>query len=200
MSEHASLDGGGSSRRTFLGRAAAIAAVPGAAGAVAAALSGCAGKPHDAAAGQAGKTAPAHSRAVPENALPGDPGWNITTLGPADGIVGQRTTTKSRHSGEAAGDSLDQAQRARRCPQGGAQQTGEQRGGDLVSEVGQEAGGTDASHSRCEPPLAFLGRVRRRLDHLPEYADAASPSAAAGGEAGGHAGPSSFAMISAVAW
>jgi hypothetical protein len=88
MSEHASLDGGGSSRRTFLGRAAAIAAVPGAAGAVAAALSGCAGKPHDAAAGQAGKTAPAHSRAVPENALPGDPDWNITTLGPADGIVG----------------------------------------------------------------------------------------------------------------
>jgi hypothetical protein len=76
---------GSSSRRVFLGRAAALAAVPGAAGAVAAALAGCSDAPHETAAP---RPRPAASRAVAENDLPGDPSWNITTLGPAQAIVG----------------------------------------------------------------------------------------------------------------
>jgi hypothetical protein len=80
---------GGSTRRVFLGRAAAIAVMPAAAGAAAAALAA------DSAAGPApaprprpARRSPVPRRPVAENSRPGDPDWDIRQLGPPDAIEG----------------------------------------------------------------------------------------------------------------
>jgi hypothetical protein len=70
------------SRRSFLGRAAAAAAVPGAV-AAAAELAGGPGSAADEPARMA-----ARSRRVPENSLPGDPHWWLTRRGAPDAIMG----------------------------------------------------------------------------------------------------------------
>jgi hypothetical protein len=71
-------------RRSFLGRAAAAAAVP---GAVAVAAS-CGGPPAARNALPRRRLAVTRHPKVAENSLPGDPNWWITTLGAPDGIVG----------------------------------------------------------------------------------------------------------------
>jgi hypothetical protein len=74
-------------RRAFIGRAAAAAAVP--AAVVAAAK--IAESPSQARAGSttgAGRTAAVHRRTVAENSLPGDPNWWLHTLGEQDAIQG----------------------------------------------------------------------------------------------------------------
>src|SRR5690349_15609211 len=82
-------------RRAFIGRAAAAAAVPGAV-AVAAKLAG--GSPasarldRDRTAGRAGAagrpTGRTQSAAAAENSLPGDRGWWISRIGAPDAILG----------------------------------------------------------------------------------------------------------------
>jgi hypothetical protein len=74
------------SRRAFLGKAAAVAAIPVAAGAVAAVVAETSG--HPAPARTAPRRGSAPHRVVAENALPGDPHWNITQPGPPSGIIG----------------------------------------------------------------------------------------------------------------
>jgi hypothetical protein len=77
---------GPSTRRVFLGRAAAVAAIPAAAG-VAAALAADSG--HPAAAGHPRRPRPSPPRRpVAENSRPGDPDWNIRQVGAPDAIVG----------------------------------------------------------------------------------------------------------------
>jgi hypothetical protein len=71
-------------RRSFLGRAAAAAALPGAA-AVAAELAGCAAGPSTASHSPAHPARPAK---VAENARPGDRHWNIRHLGRPDAVAG----------------------------------------------------------------------------------------------------------------
>ena len=67
------------SRRSFLGRAAAAAAVP---GAVVAAVGLSGSRAPDAA------RVAAHRRHVPENSLPGDPHWWLSKRGAPDAIMG----------------------------------------------------------------------------------------------------------------
>jgi hypothetical protein len=80
-------------RRSFLGRAAAAAAIPGAA-AVAAELAGCSGAPHPAphsaphSAPHPGARPPRRPGPVAENARPGDPHWDIRHLGRPGAIAG----------------------------------------------------------------------------------------------------------------
>ena len=78
------------SRRVFLGAAAAVA-IPGAV-AITAELAGNSAAPRSGAPARSAAAGPAHSarprRKVPENARPGDPGWAIRQLGPADAIMG----------------------------------------------------------------------------------------------------------------
>jgi hypothetical protein len=79
MSEH-------SSRRAFLGKAAAVAAIPAAGGAAAGIW--LADGSRDAAPRPEARPPARPRRAVPENALPGYPSWNITRLGPPEAIMG----------------------------------------------------------------------------------------------------------------
>src|SRR5215472_10694700 len=79
MSEH-------SSRRAFLGKAAAVAVIPAAGGAAAAIALGEGS--HPAAGRPSARKAPKPRKVVPENALPGDPSWNITHPGPTEAIMG----------------------------------------------------------------------------------------------------------------
>jgi hypothetical protein len=83
-----SQQGRSSTRRTFLGWAAAIAAIPGAV-AVAVKLTGNSAATHAASAAHppAGR-AGGQRRKASENSLPGDPRWDIRHLGPADAIEG----------------------------------------------------------------------------------------------------------------
>jgi len=77
---------GPSTRRVFLGRAAAVAAIPAAAG-VAAALAADSGPPAAAGHPRRPRAGPPR-RAVAENSRPGDPDWNIRQLGAPDAITG----------------------------------------------------------------------------------------------------------------
>jgi hypothetical protein len=77
---------GPSTRRVFLGRAAAVAAIPAAAG-VAAALTADSGPPAAASHPRRPRPGPPR-RAVAENSRPGDPDWNIRQLGAPDEITG----------------------------------------------------------------------------------------------------------------
>ncbi|HEX3487688.1 MAG TPA: hypothetical protein VHU92_00025 [Streptosporangiaceae bacterium] len=73
------------SRRAFLGRAAAAAAAPGVVAAVAS-CSGPSAAAHD--LDQSRRHGHLTHHPVPENALPGDPGWWISSLGAPDAILG----------------------------------------------------------------------------------------------------------------
>src|SRR6266851_5389125 len=79
-------------RREFLGRAAAAAALPSAA--VTAVVIGSKDAPHAGAARPGPRSAarslagPGHRRALAENSRPGDPRWGITHPGAADAIMG----------------------------------------------------------------------------------------------------------------
>ncbi len=77
------------SRRTFLGLGG-LAGAAGAGAAVAARLAGRPAQPvHPAQAGpDLVRKSPRRARPVPENSRPGDPGWEIRHLGPADAIGG----------------------------------------------------------------------------------------------------------------
>jgi len=80
---------GRSTRRVFLGRAAAVAAIPAAAGVAAIVYAENSGPGHPAAAaGHPGRRTSAPRRTVAENSRPGDPDWNIRQLGAPDAIVG----------------------------------------------------------------------------------------------------------------
>jgi hypothetical protein len=58
-------------------------------------------------------------------------------------------------AGEAVREALDQPQRGGGGAEGSGEQVGEQGGGDLVADVGQEAGRPDAANSRAYLGLAF---------------------------------------------
>jgi hypothetical protein len=77
---------GRSTRRVFLGRAAAVAAIPAAAGVAAAVFAEDSG--HPAAAGAPHRRPSPPRQTVAENSRPGDPDWNIRQLGAPDAIVG----------------------------------------------------------------------------------------------------------------
>ena len=79
---------GRSTRRVFLGRAAAVAAIPAAAGAGIAIYAENSRSPRPAAPPRPVRKPSAPPRPVAENARPGDPAWNITQLGAPDAIVG----------------------------------------------------------------------------------------------------------------
>jgi hypothetical protein len=78
---------GGSTRRAFIGRAAAVAAIPAAAGTAAVVLAETSGTSRPAAARHPARPAAAR-RAAAENSLPGDPAWNIRQLGAPEAIMG----------------------------------------------------------------------------------------------------------------
>jgi hypothetical protein len=67
-------------------------------------------------------------------------------LGAAAGVVGQGAAGKPGGAGQAVGDALDQPEGGGGGAQGGGEEVGEQGGGDLVADVGQEAGRADASY------------------------------------------------------
>jgi hypothetical protein len=79
---------GRSTRRAFLGRAAAVAAIPLAAGVGAALYAENSESGPPAAAPRPGRPTSAPHRPVAENSLPGDPDWNITQLGAPEAVVG----------------------------------------------------------------------------------------------------------------
>jgi hypothetical protein len=81
---------GRSTRRAFIGRAAAVAAIPAAAGIGIAIYAENSGPPGPAAPAspRPSRTASAPARPVAENSRPGDPGWNITQLGAPEAMVG----------------------------------------------------------------------------------------------------------------
>ncbi len=88
----------GWTRRAFLGRAAAAAAVP----AAAAAGVKIFGSPASAKAGQsaAARTATTHKKVVAENSLPGDPHWWIKDLAASDKAIGGFTGRASVRPGD----------------------------------------------------------------------------------------------------
>jgi hypothetical protein len=80
---------GRSTRRAFIGRAAAVAALPAAAGVGAVVFAENSGSgPPPAAPGHPGRRPSAPRRTAAENSRPGDPDWNIRQLGAPDAIVG----------------------------------------------------------------------------------------------------------------
>ena len=79
---------GRTTRRVFLGRAAAAAAIPVAAGVGATIYAENSGSGQPAAAPRPDRHKAAVRHPVPENSLPGDPDWNITQLGAPEAIVG----------------------------------------------------------------------------------------------------------------
>jgi len=64
----------------------------------------------------------------------------------APGVVGDGAAGQPGHAGEAVGDAFDEAEGGGRSAEGGGEQAGQQGGGDLVADVGQEAGRADAGH------------------------------------------------------
>jgi hypothetical protein len=82
------MSDGGSTRRAFLGRAAAVAALPAAAGVGALILAENSGPADPAAAAHHPARRAAPRRPVPENARPGNADWDIRQLGAPDAISG----------------------------------------------------------------------------------------------------------------
>jgi hypothetical protein len=80
---------------------------------------------------------------------------------PASRVVGHCPTGEASHPGKTIGDALDRAEDSRRRPER-REQARQQSGRDLVSDIRQEAGGTDAGNPRREPAPRTPG-LRGRL-------------------------------------
>jgi hypothetical protein len=70
-------------------------------------------------------------------------------------VVGDGATDQPSSSGQPIGDPFDEAEGGGGGAQGGGEEAWQQGGGDLVADVGQEAGRADPGHPRPKP--AFLG-------------------------------------------
>ena len=75
----------------------------------------------------------------------------------ARGIVGRGATGEVRGAREAVGDPLDHPERRGGRVQRARQQAGQQRGRDLVPEIGEQAGDADPANARCQPAGLLAG-------------------------------------------
>jgi hypothetical protein len=71
----------------------------------------------------------------------------------AAGVVSQGAPSQPGDASQAVGDAFDEAEGGGGGAEGGGEQVGQQRGGDLVADIGQEAGRADPGHSWAEPAL-----------------------------------------------
>jgi hypothetical protein len=69
------------------------------------------------------------------------------------GIIDHYPTTETGRTGHPVSNTLDQTQGRGRRSQCRGQQRRQQRSGDLMTQVGKEAGTTDPPHPRGQPPL-----------------------------------------------
>ena len=74
------------------------------------------------------------------------------------GVVGDSSTSQAGRAGEAVGDAFDEAEGGGGGAEGGGEEVGEQGGGDLVADVGQEAGRADPGYPWAEPALLWFSR------------------------------------------
>src|SRR2546421_178910 len=79
----------------------------------------------------------------------------VPTRAPAR-VVGEGATAEAGQAGEPVADTFDEPQGRSRRPKGRGEETGEQRSGDFVADVGEEAGAPDPGHSRPEPRPTHL--------------------------------------------
>ena len=99
---------------------------------------------------------------------------------PAGGLVGQRATEQLGHAQQGVRQPLDQSQGGGRPTQHAGQEAGQDRGGDLVAGVAEEAGGADTRHLGRDPWGPPLGRSRGGPSDLPTHAAGPAPGRGAG--------------------
>ena len=75
------------------------------------------------------------------------------------GFVGERAAAEAGGAGEGVGDAFDDAEAEAGAPRVEVSRRRQQRGGDLVADVGEEAGGADPGDAGGQPPVGRLGRV-----------------------------------------
>ena len=71
-------------------------------------------------------------------------------------VIGQRPAAEPGHPAQRIRDALDQPQRRRRRAQHRGQKRRQQRGRDLVADIGQEARRADPADRPAEPPSAVI--------------------------------------------
>ena len=89
---------------------------------------------------------------------------------PAMRIVGQSATREAGDPGEPVAHPLDEPERGGGRPQGRGEQARQQRSGDLVADVGEEARGADPCDAGSQPPLVgqlLVVHAHRRSLGLP---------------------------------
>jgi hypothetical protein len=82
------------------------------------------------------------------------------------GVVGDGPPGEAGGAGQPVGEAFDEAEGGGGGAQGGGEQVGQEGGGDLVADVGKEAGRADARHPWPQPALARLGGLSHGEDSL----------------------------------
>jgi hypothetical protein len=81
------------------------------------------------------------------------------------GVVGEGATGETGDTGESVADTFDRAERGGRCTESAGEQRWEQGGGDLMADVGEEAGTADALDARGKPLVGSGGDVFVGVSH-----------------------------------
>jgi hypothetical protein len=91
----------------------------------------------------------------------------------AVGVVGDGAAGQPGRAGQSVGDAFDEAEGGGGGAEGGGEEVGEQSGGDLVADIGQEAGRADAGYPRSKPALPWRGRGIGHGGSLPQRSNQA---------------------------